>query len=335
MTSNHTPGSEGLLLLPADVIGQNVGSFLDRQSFNSLRLTCREVLQSMEQLSRPWPSIRLQVGKLGIQSMEFSSDGSTLACRGRGGIIRVWNRNQGKQVEWVTRSPFCFGNLTFSPDSKILACDGNDKSLQLFNVSDGTCVQCFKGHQGAITSVDFSPRDENIVASGSTDSTIRLWNRSNGNCQKILSRHHGVVYSIAFSPNGQLLASGGTDRVVLVWNLETNACQQLHGHDLVIVSVAFSQDLLVSASLDMTIRLWDVPNQSCIRTLQLDSEALNMSFSPDGNLLAVGKSDEKISLWDLEEKAPLSKTFSGRLVSFGPQTMATTGKGGFVQLHAH
>jgi WD40 repeat protein len=330
----------------------------------------------MDGMNRPWPHVRLSVGNnktLGVQSLAFSSDGSTLACRSRGGSIRVWNRENGQQMECASPGPFSFGNLSFSPDNKVLACDGSGKSLRLYDVSSGTCIQSFRGHQGAITSISFSASNRQLLASGSTDSTVRIWNRSKSSSQEqaILSGHLGAVYSIAISPNGQYLASGGTDRILRVWDLEKvmnnhphDFCQDLNGHEMTIVEVAFpSNHLVVSASLDMTVRLWsqqcrtttsprepkrragEFSSFACHQIIQLDSEALTMRVSSDGKLLAVGMSTDFISVWNLDDlvaeddedgdnkkdHSPVS-TMPGKLVSFAPRTMAISGKDGSIQL---
>jgi WD40 repeat protein len=420
-----SPQDEVVLLLPAHVIGRSIGSFLDRHSWNALRLTSREVWRSMEGMNRPWPEVRLSsvsssygskpsLGGLGIQSMAFSGDGSTFACRNRGGSIRVWNRNNGQQMkEWSSPGPFSFANLTFSPDNQVLACDGSGKSLRLYDVSSGACLQSFRGHQGAITSIAFAPPSsttlsfsnrQQLLASGSTDSTVRIWNHrstasgstssTDGQDEElaVLNGHLGAIYSIAISSDGRFLASGGTDRILRVWNLDKimnntqkdDFCQGLKGHEMTIVEVAFSnknnsQDLLLSASLDMTVRLWSQQQQqqsrqrppkqrradhdgdggqqvvasfTCLRVLQLDAEALTMKICADGNLLAVGMSTDLIHVWNLndlienngddcdaypegeyrQQHLPPVSTIPGKLVSFAPRIVATSGKDGFIQL---
>ena len=363
--------AQAAVMLPADVIGRHIGSFLDRPTMNALRITNREVCSSMMGMYQPWPMARLPVGntkKLGIQSLVFSPDGSSLACRSRGGTIQVWNRNTGKQIEWPCPGPLCFGNLSFSPDGRILACDGKGKSIRLFDVATGACIQSFQGHQGAITCLAFSTKETQLLASGSTDSTIRLWDRTTNREHATLHGHFGAVYSLDISTDGQFLASGGTDRILYVWNLQKvrdntpcDFCQELRGHEMTIVDVRFSDRWLVSASLDATVRVWSRNRRSsgprepkrragnlsysCHQIVRMSGEALCMKVLPHGRQLAVGTTDSKILVWDLddnneaeegEDDTPLSSppvaTFSGKLFSFAPGVMATSSKDGSIQL---
>ena len=337
--------------LPSHLIGEAIGQFLCRQSLNNLRLTSKEVYHVVESQPKPWPNVNLPVGKTSIQSIDFSCDGKKLTCRDRSGIIHVWDRSYGKQInfEGCVRSA-CLGNIVTSPDNNFIAFDGNSKSIQICNIQGGNCVQTLKGHEGAITSLSFSP-DGQFIVSGSTDSTVRLWDLRSSSCIKILRRHRGFVYSVAFSVSGQYLASAGSDRIIRLWTRKKNnksvinfgeggsCCLQLKGHKLTVVSVSFSPsnaNLLASVSLDMTLRLWDITNQTCIHCWKNQSEILNVCFSPNGKRLAFGRSDDTIALWNVEEdKIEEERVVSGRLLSFAPdgQTLAIGGgRDGLVRL---
>jgi WD40 repeat protein len=316
------------VILPVHVIARQIGSFLDRRTLNCLRLTSREICQLMNNMETPWPHTKLQVGSkvLGAQSLAFSPDGRSLACRSRGGTLQIWDQRRGKQAEWSSRAPFCFGNLTFSPDGKYLACDGNAKTIRMYEVSTGAVFGIFRGHQGSITSITFSSTDHSLLASGSTDSTVRLWDVSTQKEQAVLQGNSGAIYSIAISQDGQLLATGGVDRILRIWSLEKvkannphNFCQNLEGHEMTIVEVAFiAGQLLVSASLDRTIRIWSMNRLlargdrrkrriaplsfTCQRILLLGIEALTLGFSHgSGSFMAVGLSNETVAVWKMQD----------------------------------
>eukprot|EP00980_Cylindrotheca_fusiformis_P017093 scaffold5247_cov130-Cylindrotheca_fusiformis.AAC.12 len=326
--------------LPVHIIGQDIGQFLCRQTFNNLRLASKELHQITEQMVRPWPHKSLHVGKTRIQSIAFSPDGSKLSCRDRSGMIHVWDRDSGKQktLDGCQRSA-CLGNIVCSPNNQYLAFDGNSKSIQLCSIRNGKSLNRLQGHQGAITSLSFHA-DGRTLASGSTDSTVRLWDLGTDKCIRVLRRHRGFVYAVEFSPDGQYLASGGSDRIIRVWNPfprnHNDDCFQLRGHALVVVSLSFSPRnpaLLVSGSLDMTMRLWHMSSQTCLQSLKHPSEIMTVCFAPSGVRLAVGRSNSTIALWNLEEENE-EAVLSGRLLSFAPDgvTIATAGKDGIVQL---
>lgn len=350
-------------ILPAHVIAHNVSPFLDRQTFNAVRLACREVHQYLDLMDRAWPRIKLRLGdtsrqKLGVQSLAFNKSGRLLACRGRRGSIQVWDRHSGKHTQWNGKGSCCFGNVVFSPfDENVLACDGNGKCILLNDVSTGRCLQSLRGHHGSISSICFSPTNSNLLASSSTDSTINLWDKSKPvgqEIQAVLNGHRGAVYSLGFSPDGRLLASGGMDRILRVWKLQkvmqndhVGFCDDLHGHEMAIVAVNFSSNnTVLSSSLDMKLRIWsrnvrgsmfpEGTSMVCTRILNLHNEALAMELSTKRKTVAVGLSNDTIAIWNLDNdtnEVHHVQTLPGRLISFGPDVMVTSLKQKQIQFH--
>jgi WD40 repeat protein len=69
--------------------------------------------------------------------------------------------------------------------------------------------------------------------------------------------------------------------------------------------VSWSKDgkTLASASLDKTIRLWDVASGKELRTLKgHDAGVWSLSWSPDGKTLASGSEDRTIRLWNMSQQ---------------------------------
>jgi WD40 repeat protein len=92
-------------------------------------------------------------------------------------------------------------------------------------------------------------------------------------------------------------------------------------------AVAFSRDgkVLASASVDRTVRLWDVATGNELHTLRgHTSEVRAVAFHPDGRLLASGGHDKTIKLWD-PRTGELLRTLTGHTSNITSLAFAPNG----------
>lgn len=107
-----------------------------------------------------------------------------------------------------------------------------------------------------------------------------------------------VLRSVAFTPDNAVLASvaGNTeDFAIHLWDVVSGeAIGTLTGHSGIVWDVAFSPDgkLLASVSSDGTAKVWDWKDGKLLKSLDFPADVITVSFSPDGQILAVGGVDE-------------------------------------------
>jgi platelet-activating factor acetylhydrolase IB subunit alpha len=169
-----------------------------------------------------------------------------------------------------------------------------------------------QGHRLPVTSVAFHPVFSSL-ASASEDATIKIWDWELGELERTLKGHTKAVLDVDFGGprGGTLLASCSSDLTIKLWDPsdEYKNTRTLPGHDHSISCVRFvpsgaagaplSGNILVSASRDQTLKLWDVMTGYCLKTLKAHTDWVrSVTPSTDGRWLLSAGNDQIPRLWD-------------------------------------
>jgi WD40 repeat protein/serine/threonine protein kinase len=202
----------------------------------------------------------------GICPVAFSPDGQYLAAGsnqvGTDFPIGIWDATTGRKIRSLRDHGWVITAMAFSPDpdSACLASASGDGTVRIWDARTGREIIALR-HTMAVRSVAFD-RDGRLLASGAWDRTVKVWVAQTGKVLHDLPDPTGGVNSVAFHPkDDRVLAWGSTDSTVKVWNRLTKEIRTLRGHTSWVESVAFSPDgdWIASASLDGTVKLWQVP----------------------------------------------------------------------------
>jgi THO complex subunit 3 len=132
-----------------------------------------------------------------------------------------------------------------------------------------------------------------------------LQNYFKSHCKmKEYSGHSSKVHSVGWSCDGKRLASGSFDKSVCIYTLDRDRLNKeitFKGHGGSVDQLCWHQshsDLLSTASGDKSVRIWDTRIQKCVATINTKGENINITWSPNGNSIAVGNKEDLVTFID-------------------------------------
>ncbi|MCO6046136.1 hypothetical protein NG895_19730 [Aeoliella sp. ICT_H6.2] len=221
------------------------------------------------------------------------------------GGVRIWNTKTNAIVSTLesATSVHC---ASFTFDGKYLAtgCGYNARRdyFDVWNLKTATLHAQVPTGQYQVFSLTCAPNSLQVAAGIKFQSVIVYDVAEQQSIdQEVVCPAITMVIALAYSEDGKLFAAGAEDGTLVLYDvispsgkLEYRA--HCKGHSESIRRLAFSPDgaTLASASNDRTVRIWDVDlaQERC----SADLNVKDMSFSLDGNRLAIVGDDNTVSV---------------------------------------
>ena len=124
-------------------------------------------------------------------------------------------------------------------------------------------------HNGALTSLALHG-ENSLCLSGSEDDKVAVYHLQQGRLISVMHHHTGAVEALGYSPAHPFAASGGMDGLVVIYEMPSMQVRHQLKHDDAVIRVMWhpTMPLIVTASTDKKVRVWDARNGACTRTFQ-------------------------------------------------------------------
>lgn len=194
-------------------------------------------------------------------------DGSMFVTGSQDTTLKLWDTSAALDSFHISSSTSgdvidvdAIRRFTFEPDH-----DLNEEMI---------CVRSFVCHSSAseILCVACIEKSTAIVA-GSANGLVRLWVVDSGLCLRVFQGHGGPVTAVEVVDRVTIL-TGSTDTHVRFWDAVSGACLRTyseHTDTVTSLSVASDDQTFLSASADLTIKIWVITSVPKMEPVELDS----------------------------------------------------------------
>ncbi|OYP35945.1 protein kinase domain-containing protein [Rhodopirellula sp. MGV] len=254
-----------------------------------------------------------------VRCFAFTADGNGILIGDSDGKIRWIDSMSGETERYFARCSQAPATISCSADGNLFAVGRTDGAIQIWRTDTHHSSALLCGHTRSITDLHFH-RDNGRLLSASVDKSVKLWavddslHRS-GDAPERLASLDGIVGAMAIDPQGRYVAFAGGDllrnrtdatrpmdsSIHLLHAVTHQPIKRLDGHDDGILSIAIRPggDQLASASIDRTVRLWDLSERGQ-QPIVLDhgSWVSAIAYTVDGEIVSTGTHNGIVRFWE-------------------------------------
>ena len=289
-----TAGSDSSLRI-FSMISERLNSSLGRASFN--RKAAKKRGRAVDD-----PLLMPLITQFAAETTREKEWDNVVAVHSGLGTVTAWSIDKAKMGQFKLFPEKFKGNRNVTATSVYLTKCGNfvvigynTGHVERFNIQSAIHRASYgseKGaHQGPVRGVMVDSLNKFVVTAGK-DTYIKFWDFKpmKGNTEPLAKmildepiewiRHHN---------ENSLLAAALEDFTVVLIDLDTRVIiRRFEGHEGRLTDACFNPDSrwLITASMDCTIRTWDIPSSNLIDVFQVPEACTSLDFSPTGEFLA-------------------------------------------------
>ncbi|KFM00371.1 Pre-mRNA-processing factor 19, partial [Aptenodytes forsteri] len=172
-----------------------------------------------------------------------------------------------------------------------------------------------------ILALDLCPSDTNKILTGGADKNVIVFDKSSEQILATLKGHSKKVTSVVFHPSQDLVFSASPDATIRIWSVPNASCVQVvRAHEGSVTGLS------LHATGDYLLSSSDDQSPPTLRISPCVSAALTCAqFHPDGLIFGTGTMDSQIKIWDLKERTNVAN-FPGHS---GPITSIAFSENGY------
>jgi WD40 repeat protein/serine/threonine protein kinase len=236
-------------------------------------------------------------------AVEAPGGDGVLTVGGNGAAL--WSSASIGQAELVFKPHSGVTSTGFSASGKYAVTGSTDRRVKIWNVATGLAeMQLPLEHTAPISSVQFSPVDEDVILTAGEDGVARVWNWRSRKVLHKLAHHpqqrHAALAAM-FSPDGQQILTGGADAKLQLWSAADGSPVAVWQAGAPIQAVAMSADgkqILAGLASGQAV-VFDAVTKAPLVQYAGHTDAVSaVAFSPEGRRVLTGSRDRLVKVWE-------------------------------------
>ncbi|KAI6191514.1 E3 ubiquitin-protein ligase RFWD2 [Aphelenchoides bicaudatus] len=241
-----------------------------------------------------------------VSSIEFDKDGELFVVAGVSNKIKVHNFNSVAYGDSKSHFPLTqlqcsskISNVSYNPVLKnLLSSSDYDGHVRLWDTDGCRSIRTFSEHEKRCWTVQFNHIDPQLMASGSDDAKLKIWSINEMHSVATIDAKVNVC-CVYFSPSSKHhFVFGSADHCVHLYDLRntSRSVNTFCGHLKAVSYVKYcNENEIVSASVDSTLRLWDVKTGTCKQVMRGHQNEKNfVGLATDGNHIVCGSENNHL-----------------------------------------
>ncbi|MBU1536078.1 MFS transporter, partial [Myxococcota bacterium] len=241
-------------------------------------------------------------------AVTFAGDGKSLFSGGWRGNIEKWDVHSGDLKKTL---PGCKCNtlwsIEYAPRVESVITATKTGQISRWSVVTGKMIDRDEMGKQDIWAARTSVAGV-LQAIEGTRHGLKIWDVKSHKLLAALEGKAGKVMAARFHPTKETIITGSDDGTVRVWDISTGQIiRTLIGHSAPVVAVAFGLKKYAASASGNEIILWDYSTNRKLSVISLKNIGItygginSLAVSPDEALLAMGREDGTITVWNIAQ----------------------------------
>jgi U4/U6 small nuclear ribonucleoprotein PRP4 len=173
-------------------------------------------------------------------------------------------------------------SVAIHPSSRILVTGLSDGTFAVLDIETQKTVLIMLSNDGLVPTVSCHP-DGGVVYAGGLDHIGRMRDLRSIRALKVLQGHDDRLTCSRFD-SGFHIVTGSADHSMICWDMRNlTRSKRISGHLAVVSSIDIQGDLLLSASLDLSLKVWSMLDFRTYLTIKdCPSPVVGVGFAASG-----------------------------------------------------